>query len=126
MVYTEVSEYGYITGDELEAFTGLDYSAINATVFTEALVMGKVSIAERMINSYLGVTTAQTKTDGVITCTMVISAKILHTNLIGIGYYTKEDYELELIRMSVPAILRMFLRTDVGVDAVPMSGADND
>jgi len=124
MVFTEVSAYGYITGDELEDYTGIDYSAIHATKFSEALVMGKVTIAEKMINAYLGVDGAQTITDGIEACTLIISAKILHQNLIGIGFHNKEEHNLELIDMSIPAILRMFLKTDVGVDAIPMSGAD--
>jgi hypothetical protein len=124
MAYTETSDYGYITGDELEAYSGIDYSAVHATKFSEALVMGKVTIAEKMINAYLGVDGAQTITDGIEACTLIISAKILHQNLIGIGFHDKDEHKLELVDMSISAILRMFLRTDVGVDAIPMSGAD--
>ena len=124
MVYTEVSTYGYITGDELEDFTGIDYSTIHATKFAEAKVMGKVSIAEKMINSYLGATGAQTVTDGIEAATLVISAKILHQSLIGLGFHDKEEHRLELVDMSIRSILRLFLGYDAGVDAIPMSGAD--
>lgn len=80
MVYTEVSVYGYITGDNLEAYTGIDYSA-NSAIYTEAVVMAKVTIAERMVNAYLGVSTGQTITDGVITSTIMITAHLMSMDM---------------------------------------------
>ena len=124
MAYTEVSEYGYITGDQLELFSKLDYSTIETTQFSEVNVMGTVSIAERMVNSYLGKNGAQTVTDGIFTATTVIAAKLMAGAVAELGY-DNEEQRIDLIDLSIRSILRMFLGTDVGVDSVPMSGADN-
>ena len=77
-----------------------------------------------MINSYLGVDGAQSITDGIEACTIVITAKILNNALIELGFHGKDEHSLEIIDMSIPSILRMFLGYDAGVDAIPMSGAD--
>ena len=119
-----VSTYGYAALADIENFTGIDYSAINATKFTQVTIDAKISIAEKMVNGYLGVSSDQTTTDGIFTATVVITAKILHNNLIELGVHGKEEHTLEIIDMSIPAILRMFLGYDAGVDAIPMSGAD--
>jgi len=118
------SEYSYATTANVEDFTGIDYSAIHATKFTDVKIEAKITIAEKMVNSYLGVDGAQTITDGIEACTIIIAAKILHLNLIELGFHNKDEHTLELVDMSISAILRMFLGTDVGVDAIPMSGAD--
>ena len=118
------SEYGYATVANIEAFTGIDYSTKHDTKFTDILIEAKITIAEKMINSYLGVDGAQTINDGIEACTIIIAAKILNNSLIEIGIHGKEEHTLEIIDMSISSILRMFLKTDVGVDAIPMSGAD--
>lgn len=123
MAYTEVSTYGYITGDQLEEFTGIDYSVVEATRFSEAKVMSRVSAAERIVHGYLGVSAAQTVTDGIMVCVTIIAAKLMNVALLEFGVQP-EEYKLDLLEMSTSSILRMFLVTDVGVDAVPMSGAD--
>ena len=108
MVYTEVSVYTYCTGDELEAYTSIDYSAISATRYSEALVMAKVTLAERMVNGYLGVTTGQTVTDGIKMATITIAAKLLRISTSYLGYHD-ETPELALVEMSIYSILRTFL-----------------
>ena len=118
------STYEYCTVANVEAFTAIDYSALHATKFTDALIEAKITIAERMINAYLGSNGAVSKTDGVITCAIIISAKILHAAIIELGFHGSVEHQRELIDISVPAILRMFLSTDVGVDVIPMSGVD--
>jgi len=119
-----VSTYEYCALADVEAFTGIDYSTLHATKFTAALIDAKITIAERMINAYLGVTVAQTKTDGIISAAIIISAKILHGAVLELGVHGELEHAAELIDMSVPAILRMFLTTDIGVDAIPMSAGD--
>ena len=120
MVYTEVSVYGYITGDNLEAYTGIDYSANNA-VYTEAVVMAKVTIAERMIHGYLGVSAAQTTTDGIISATTVIAAHLMSLSM---QIHATNNPISDTYIISIRNTLRMFLGYDSGVDAIPMSGAD--
>ena len=117
------SEYSYATVANIEAFTGIDYETLNAA-FTDVVVEAKITMAERMVNGYLGVDGAVTITDGVIMATIIIAAKILRNNIIALGVYGNEEQQMELITMSIPTILRMFLKTDVGVDVIPMSGAD--
>jgi len=120
MAYTEVSVYGYITGDNLEAYTGIDYSANNA-VYTEAVVMAKVTIAERMIHGYLGVSAAQTVTDGIISAVTMISA---HLMSISMQIHATNNVISDSYVINIRTILSMFLGYDSGVDAIPMSGAD--
>lgn len=124
MAYTETSTYGYITGDELEAFTSVDYSTLNATVFSEANVMAKVSIAERMVHAYLGVSSAQTATDGIKTAVMLISARILNDSMIKSGNLTAENQE-QPFSIYIDTIMEKWLTGDSGVtiDSIPMSGA---
>ena len=122
------SEYSYATVAEIEAYTGIDYSAVNATLFTDILIESRITIAERIINGYLGVSAAQTVTDGIKVTTILVTAKILAGSMAEMGYHTENRYTQELIDLSLPRILKMFLDSDqsIGVDMVPMSGADND
>ena len=108
MAYTALSVYQYCTGDELEAYTSVDYSAVSATRYSETLVMAKVTLAERTVNAYLGVTTAQTITDGIKMATITIAAKLLRISTSYLGHHD-ETPELALVEMSIPSILRMFL-----------------
>ena len=124
MVYTETSTYGYITGDQLEAFTSVDYSTIEATAFGEAAVMGKVSVAEKMVHAYLGVSAAQTATDGIKTAVMLISARMLNDSMIKFGHLTAENQE-QPFGIYIDSIMEKWLLgdTDVMVDSIPMTGA---
>lgn len=124
MAYTELSEYQYVTGDTVEALSGLIYANIDAVAFSEAKIMAKVTIAEKIVNSYLGKDGAQTKTDGIEMATTIIAAKLIKYNLLELGYASDAEIAHDLIDMSINQILRMFLNVDVGVDAIPMSGAN--
>lgn len=117
--------YDYITLANLEDFTGLNYDGINATQFSDARVNATIGVAERIVNSYLGVTSAQTITDGIITTTILIAAKLMYKKMNNLGYTIEGQEENELVQLSLRSILRMFLGTNVGVDSIPMSGADN-
>jgi len=122
-----VSEYGYITLANLELFTGLDYSAIDGTIFADANVDKVITLAEKMVNGYGGFTGDQTSTDGIESATIYIAALILETQLFRLGYLTEENKTPLLTGLSILQILRMFLDNDssIGVDAIPMSGANN-
>ena len=91
---------------------------------SEANIMARVTAAEQMVHGYLGVSSAQTVTDGIKTCVTIIATKLMQIALIEFGIPIEEDNTLDLVKMSILTILRNFLRTDVGVDAIPMSGAN--
>ena len=116
------SDYAYITITILEEYTGIDYSAVDADAFHDDKVNKKISIAERMVNGYLGVSTAQTATNAIKSCVTIIAAGILHTNMKILGYNLEGDsYEYK----DPLSVLDFFLKGDVDVmvDSIPMSGA---
>ena len=75
------SEHSYATLGNVENYTGIDYSSIDTTAFSDAKVDKKITIAERLINAYLKVSVAETITDGVKSCTIILAAKMLHDNI---------------------------------------------
>ena len=121
------SIYEYIALADLENFTGLNYDGINATQFSDARVDATITLAERMVNAYLGVSSAQTKTDGIIICTMIIAAKMMNWKLNEYGYGSEDQEQIELIKLSMKSIFKMFLDNDqtISVDSIPMQGANN-
>ena len=119
------STYSYTTLATIENLTGLDYSAINSTTFADAKVESIITIAERMVNGYLGVSTAQTVTDGIKVATILITVKLLAGRLMEMGYQKEAEHTTQLIDMSIKEILETFVDADVGIDAIPMSGANN-
>ncbi len=122
-----VSEYEYTTLAAVEAFTAIDYSAVDSTAFTAVNIDAKITIAEKMINAHLGVTGAQTVTDGIETATILIAAILLDENMNVLGYHREDEIATkDTLGMNVHQILEHFLKdTGVGVDAIPMSGANN-
>ena len=48
-----VSEYQYASQTNVENFTGLDYSEIDAERLSDTRVDKKITIAERIINGYI-------------------------------------------------------------------------
>ena len=117
-----VSEYGYLTLENLENFTGINYSAINATAYTDARVEANITVAERMINAYLGVSTGQTKSDGIVTATTLIAQRILHDNMVELGYGTEESVKFNVY---IDSIMAKWLKGDeeTQITSIPMSGA---
>ena len=83
--YSEVSEYEYITGDELEAYHIHDYSAVDAT-YTEAVVMAQVSQAEKWVNEYCGQSFTGTIPDGVDFATLEMARHNMEKIMIADGY----------------------------------------
>ena len=121
------SVYAYITLAELENFTGLNYDGINSTQFSDTRVDATITMAERIVNGYLGVSTGQTSTDGIIVSTTIITAKLMYKKMVDFGYAIEGQESNDLMEMSIKSILRMFLDSDqsISVDTVPMSGADD-
>ncbi len=124
-----VSEYGYTDLATVEAYTGIDYSAIDSTAFTAVLIDAKISIAEKMVNGHNGVNGAiSTITDGIKVATTVIAAILLDEALNVLGYHGEDERRIVAsIGMNIHQVLEEFCcNTEVGVDAIPMNGANND
>ena len=120
------STYGYATLADVENYTGIDYSTVDSVALADGKSEKKITIAERIINAYLGVTTGQTVTDGIKSCTIILAAHFLHQNLIVLGYDEGEGgHSDDLLGMKIPDILTMFLdeTADSFVESIPMSGA---
>lgn len=117
--------YDYITLAELELYAGYDFSALDAVKFHDDIVNGTIGVVEKMVNSYKGKDGAQTVTDGIETAVTIITTKILMNRMSDLGYSVEGLETLDLVNMSVRSILKMFLGSDIGVDNIPMSGADN-
>lgn len=121
MAYTEVSTYGYITGDELEAYHILTYVNVDAR-YTEAVVMAKVSQAERIVRSLTRTTTA---TDGTKSMVLELSRYLWDLQI-------KADHpEIAVPEVDNTLLLKMFGNlTLVDVESYspagrfPMSGID--
>ncbi len=122
------SDYEYTTLAAVEEFTAIDYSAVDSTAFTAVNIDAKISIAEKMINAHMGKTGAQTVTDGIEICTILITAILLDENMNVLGYHREDEVATkDSLGMNIHQILDHFLKdTNVGVDAIPMSGANND
>lgn len=120
MAYTETSTYGFITGDELEAYMICTFASIDAR-YTEAVVMAKVSQAERIINSLSGQT--NTATDGVVALTMELSKFLWSLQL----YEDHpESWVKEPSRIVLDAILNKIIDAEEysPVDSIAMQGID--
>jgi len=116
------SVYGYITLANLESKSSLDYSVIDSTNFTDANVEAVITLAERMVNAHLGVSTGQTKTDGIITATTLIAERMMLDNMVELGH---RDERLPRFDQYVDSIMAKYLKSDddTQVVSVPMSGA---
>ena len=75
------SEHSYATIANVENHTGIDYSTVDATAFADANIEATITIQEQKINAYLKVTSAETVTDGIKMCTIVLSAKSLYKQI---------------------------------------------
>ena len=117
-----VSVYGYITLANLEDKSGQDYSVVDSTAFTDAKVEAVITIAERMVNAYLGVSTGQTKTDGIITATVLIAERMMYDNMVALGY---EKADAVKVNIYIDSIMEKWLKGDQDtiIDSIPMSGA---
>jgi len=121
------SEYAYTSLTNLENFTGYNYDGINSTQFSDARVEATITLAERIVNGYLGVSTAQTVTDGIIVATTAIAAKLMYKKMVDFGYAVEGQEDNDLMQMSISNILRTFVKEHDAdtVDHIPMNGANN-
>jgi len=116
------SVYGYITLANLEAKSKIDYSTVDATAFTDANVEATITLAERMINTYLGVSTGQTVTDSIITATTLIAERMAWDEMATLGYQEEDAVKFNVY---TDAVLLKYLGDHVMVTSVPMSGANH-
>jgi hypothetical protein len=84
------STYKYITVAQLEAYTGRDYSAINAS-YTDTIIEAWITQAERIVNKLKGTTYSVTIPDDVVTATLEISMRIAHNRLLMDGHFFNQD-----------------------------------
>lgn len=116
--YTEKSTYEYITGDELEEYAIRTYDAVDAR-YTEAVVMAKVSHAERIVRS-LTHTTAST--DGIKSLVLELSKYLWELQIF-------EDYPEEEKEPSPKIFDKLFALLESSesynpAGPIPMQGID--
>jgi len=95
VVYSEVSTYQYCTGVELESFAVNTYATTDAT-YTELVVMGQVSEAERWINEYCRQSfTALAAPDGVKRATLHYARYLMNLQMLEDGHLDELPVTLE-------------------------------
>jgi hypothetical protein len=116
------SQYGIITLANLEAYAGIDYSAINATKYADASVEAKITLAERMVVSKTRVAwSSSTATAGVIFVVTDLSMRLMH-NLLKIDGYRRENDMLPTWDPQYDIHLASSIADPV--DLIPMQGLD--
>jgi hypothetical protein len=121
-----VSTYGYLTLANLEKFTGIDYSTIQATYFADANVEMNISTAEELVNAYLGVSTAQTITNAITLSTKFLTGWLLNNRIVNLGYGTENTNPIfELSWIEITNLVKEILEgdEDIMVTSIPMTGA---
>ena len=121
-----VSVYGYLTLANLELFTGIDYSVVNATALADANVEMNITTAEELINGFLGVSTAQTVTSAISSSTKLLSGWLLNSLMESLGYSNEKPNPIFLLSwVDIVALVKGILAGDQDtiIDSIPMSGA---
>jgi hypothetical protein len=80
------STYGYITVANLEAYESTDYGNISTTLYSDANVEAKITIAERIVNGLIGTTYTGTIPDRIVAATTIIAAQLMRNTLIRNGH----------------------------------------
>ena len=115
------SDYGFITVSELEIYSGLDYSAINAK-FTDTIIEGQITAAEEFVRAICG-NEPTVATDGIKVSTKIMAKRLMH-NLLVVDEEVKT--ETAPIVAFFDRMIDVALARDVYSPAgrVPMSGID--
>ncbi|MFX1371337.1 MAG: hypothetical protein ACFFCE_05710 [Promethearchaeota archaeon] len=103
MAYTETSEYEYITGDQLEDYACKTYANLIPS-YSEAQVVAKISMAERIINSIEGKSFSGTIPDRIITATTLLAERMMILQMI------KDGHTIE-IKKSVEEFMDYIIKT---------------
>ena len=120
----ETSDYDYITEAQLMNFMGgVTFTSIDAE-YDEAMTAQIISAAEMMVHAYIGVsgTAVGTITDGIKLATLIISADLMQNVMFHKGQVLDKDIYSELKTNVIKDLLKG--DSDVGVDTIPMSGAN--
>jgi len=100
-----VSQYGYITVQDLEDYAIYDYSARDKR-YTKIVIEAQISQAERLVNDYKRQSYSGTIPDDVKTATLYISKKLMNNILIEDGYGREgEEIDMNLVDNFVREIL---------------------
>ena len=121
-----VSVYGYLTLANLELFTGIDYSTVDATALADTNVEMNITTAEELINGFLGVSTAQTVTSAISSSTKLLSGWLLNSLMESLGYSNEKVNPIFLLSwVDIVALVKGILAGDQDtiIDSIPMSGA---
>lgn len=90
-----VSEYEYITVAELETYTGIDYSAVDA-LFINGVIEGRISMAERIINK-IKKTSYTAAPDDVVAATYILSQRLMNNLMIEYGYGFEGEITVQVV-----------------------------
>jgi hypothetical protein len=115
-----VSTYGYITLANLEAYTGIDYSAVNATKYSDANVEAIITIAERLVNAHC-MQSFSTATDAVFAATIEVASRLMHNKLHTDGYEPDTD-EVKVWDVVIDTMLMNSIYSPI--DLIPTQGID--
>ncbi len=122
-----VSVYGYLTLENLELFTGIDYSTVDSTRLTDATVEMNITTAEELINGFLGVSTAQTITNAITVSTKFLAGWLLNSLQESLGYSPESPNPIFLLSwIDLINLVKNTLETgdqENMVVSIPMSGA---
>jgi hypothetical protein len=120
------STYGYLTAANLENFTGIDYSTVDAVAYSDARVELIITSAEEIINGLLGVSVAQTITNAITISTKFLSAWLLWQSMANLGYAHADPQGIYLLTWEqILYLVQSFLNeTGPNVESIPMTGAN--
>lgn len=90
------SDYEYITVAELETYTGIDYSAKDAT-FTNGVIEAQISLAERIVNDIKRGSYSGTIPDDVVAATYLLSKRLMNNLMIEFGYGSEGDQIIQVL-----------------------------
>jgi len=91
------STYEYITVATLEAYESTNYGNIDSTLYSDANVEAKISLAERVVNGLVGTSYTGTIPDRIVAATTIIAAQLMRQSLINNNYLEKSSVETEKI-----------------------------
>lgn len=107
MAYSATSEYGYITGDDLELAMTKTLTA-GTYSYSEEQVCGQITLAERLINGVIGTSYSGTIPNNIISAATVISQMFMENTLIDDGKLQKDKHDIKVM----PDLVRSLLDED--------------
>ena len=103
------SEYGYITLSDLENYMGMDIDSRDPEL-TDTKVESMITLAERLINGYIGQSLDGTIYDSIKTVTMIIASRIVNNWLV--RETTIDGEKEELMDETVISLLSRYLSNE--------------